>query len=224
MLDRFEIWETGECMKHEWKKHERELYRVKDTPQIVTVPRQNFIMIKGVGNPNNEDFTERVGVLYSLAYPIKFGFKSLYNNDKDQRTLYEYSDYTVYPLEGVWTTSDTDNLLDKDCFQYTIMIRQPAYITKEMYEAALEAVEKKKPHPLLKEIVFDTMEDGLSVQMMHNGDYDNEPQSFAEMQSFMDDNSLSRRGDSHREIYLTDASKVERNKLKTVLRYTVNRK
>lgn len=209
-------------MKHEWKKYERELYGVKDKPQIITVPRQNFIMIKGVGNPNMADFSEKVGVLYSLAYSIKMNFKAMCNDEK-KRGLYEYSDYVVYPLEGVWTSSNTDNPLDKDCFQYTIMIRQPNYITKEMFEAALEAVKKKKPHTFLSEVFFGEMEDGLSVQMLHNGDYDNEPQSFAEMNRFIDDNNLSRCGDSHREIYLTDANKVERHKLKTVLRYTVSR-
>jgi len=208
-------------MKHEWKKHERKLYGVKDKPQLVIVPRQNFIMIKGARNPNDEDFSERVGVLYALAYPIKFGFKSLYNNDKDQRTLYEYSDYTVYPLEVVWTTSNTDNLLDKDCFQYTIMIRQPAYITKEMYEAALEAVKKKKPHPLLKEIVFDTMEDGKSIQMLHIGSFNDEPVSFAKMDMLVKDNGLERLNQYHREIYINDARKTKPEKRMTILRFQV---
>ncbi len=152
-------------MKYEWKKHERDFYGVRDKPQIITVPRRSFIMIKGVGNPNNEDFSERVGVLYSLAYPIKFGFKALCGNNKEQRALYEYNDYSVYPLEGVWTSSNKDDPHDKDSYEYTIMIRQPDFITKEMFEAALALTAKKKPHPLLNEIVFDTMEDGKSVQI-----------------------------------------------------------
>lgn len=208
-------------MKHEWKKHECGLYGVKVKPQIVTVPRQNFIMIKGVGNPNNEDFSERVGALYSLAYPIKMRFKSMCKNDKEQRALYEYSDYTVYPLEGVWTTSNFGDLLDKDCFQYTIMIRQPDYITKEMFETALEVVEKKKPHPLLKEIVFDTMEDGKSVQMLHVGSFDDEPASFTKMDIFAKDSELERLSQYHREIYLKNARKTKSEKRMTILRYQV---
>jgi len=211
----------GYFMKHEWKKHERELYGVKDKPQIVTVPRQSFIMIKGAGDPNDEDFSERVGALYALAYPIKFAFKSLYNNDKEQRALYEYGDYTVYPLEGVWTTSNTDNLLDKGCFQYTIMIRQPAYITKAMFEAALEVTEKKKPHQLLNEIIFDTIEDGKSIQMLHTGSFDDEPASFAKMDAFAKGNGLERTNHFHREIYLNDARKTKPEKRMTILRYQV---
>lgn len=208
-------------MKHEWKKQERELYGVKDKPQIITVPRQDFIMIKGAGNPNDKDFSERVGVLYALAYQIKFGFKSLCDSDKEQWALCEYSDYTVYPLEGVWTTSNTDNLLDKDCFQYTIMIRQPNYITKEMFQKALEAVEKKKPHPLLKEVVFDTVEDGKCIQMLHIGLFDDEPASFAEMHKLAKETGLERLNQYHREIYLNDARKTKPEKRMTILRFQV---
>ncbi|HCC34995.1 MAG TPA: small molecule-binding protein [Ruminococcaceae bacterium] len=208
-------------MKHEWKKHERDLYGAKDKPQILTVPRQSFIMLKGVGNPNNKDFSERVGVLYSLAYPVKFGFKALYNNNKEERALYEYSDYCVYPLEGVWTTANKDNPLDKNSFKYTIMIRQPDFITKEMFEAALAITAKKKPHPLLSEVVFDTMTGGKSVQILHRGSFDDEPASFANMDSFAKKNGLERLNQYHREIYLNDARKTAPYKRLTILRYQV---
>jgi len=207
-------------LKHEWKKHERELYGVKEKPQIVTVPCQNFIMITGIGNPNNEDFSERVGVLYSLAYPIKMRFKAMCKNGEAACTN-EYDDYTVYPLEGVWTTSNSDDLLDKDSFHYTIMIRQPDYITREMFEAALEVVKKKKFHPLLKEIVFDTMEDGKSIQMLHIGSFDDEPASFAKMDMLAKDNGLKRLNQYHREIYLKDARKTKPEKMMTILRFQV---
>jgi len=207
-------------MKHEWRKHERELYGVKEKPQIITVPRQNFIMITGAGNPNNEDFSERVGVLYSLAYPIKMRFKAMCKNE-GVASLYEYNDYTVYPLEGVWTTSNSDDLFDKDSFHYTIMIRQPDYITREMFDAAFAVVEKKKPHPLLKEVVFDTMEDGKSIQMLHVGPFDDEPTSFAKMDIFAKDNGLERVNQSHREIYLKDARKTSPEKTQTILRIRV---
>ena len=176
-------------------------------------------MIKGVGNPNNEDFSERVGVLYSLAYPIKFGFKALCKNNKG--SAYEYSDYSVYPLEGVWTSSNKDDPHDKDSYEYTIMIRQPDFITKEMFEAALALTAKKKPHPLLNEIVFDTMEDGKSVQMLHKGSFDDEPASFAKLDLFAGENSLERLNQYHREIYLNDARKTTPEKRLTILRYQV---
>jgi len=201
-------------MKYEWKKQEKDLYLPNETPTIITIPKHKFFAIKGKGNPNEADFSERIGVLYSLAYAVRMMPKSGFAPDG-------YFEYTVYPLEGVWESS---NASDKSSYSYKIMIRQPDFVTGEVVEKAFETVKKKKPHPFLAEAYFCEIEDDLSVQMLHTGDYDNEPQSFAKMQKFMDENSLSRREGSHREIYLNDASKVERDKLKTILRYTVNRK
>lgn len=200
-------------MKYEWKKQEKELYLPKPEPQIITVPNQKFFAIKGKGNPNEADFSDRIGVLYSLAYAVRMMPKSGFTPDG-------YFEYTVYPLEGVW---DGNNAVDKSSFSYTIMIRQPEFVTAEIVAKALENTKKKKPHPFLSEVFFCEMEDGLSVQIMHVGDYDNEPLSFAKMNEFMVKNALVRNTDTHREIYLTDASKTERDKLKTVLRYSVGR-
>ncbi|CAH0121114.1 hypothetical protein PAE9249_03640 [Paenibacillus sp. CECT 9249] len=209
-------------MKHEWRKHEKEFYRVKEEPEMIAVPRQNFIMISGKGNPNLDDFSERVGVLYSLAYPIKMQYKALCINNREQRERTEYEDYTVFPLEGIWSSSNPDNPLDKDSFIYTIMIRQPDFITKEMFETAYEAVEKKKPHPMLKEAAFDSMEDGLCVQMLHKGSFDDEPVSFAKMDALVAEKGLKRANYIHREIYLTDARKTAPDKRQTILRYQVS--
>ncbi len=198
-------------MKHEWKKHEKELYNPKQQPEIITVPNQKFFAIKGQGNPNDEDFAERIGVLYALSYAVRMMPKSGFTPDG-------YFEYTVYPLEGVW---EACNVADKNSYAYTIMIRQPDFVTEEVAQRALEATKKKKPHPLLDQAFFCEMADGLSVQMMHVGDYDNEPQSFGLMQQLLAENSLERNADTHREIYLSDARKVERDKLKTILRYTV---
>lgn len=206
-------------MKLEWKKHMRELYGVKDKPVIVTVPRQNYIMIKGKGNPNNEEFSEQVGVLYSLAYPIKMQFKAMCKCDKEQQ--FEYSEYSIFPLEGLWSTNNSNNLQDKDSFHYTIMIRQPDFITKEMFQDVYKAVEKKKPHPFLREVVFDSMEDGLSIQMLHRGSFDNEPESFMKMHSFAKENGLERINHLHREIYFNDARKTIPDKRQTILRFQV---
>jgi hypothetical protein len=198
-------------MKYEWKKQEKELYLPKSEPQIITVPKQKFFAINGKGNPNEADFSERIGVLYSLAYAVRMMPKSGFTPEG-------YFEYTVYPLEGLW---ESDNAADKSSYSYTIMIKQPEFVTDEVAVKAIENTKKKKPHQFLSEAFFCEIEDGLSVQMMHIGDYDNEPTSFAEMKKFTENSALVRSTDKHREIYLSDASKVERGKLRTVLRYCV---
>jgi len=199
-------------MKHEWKKNEKNLYIPKAVPEIVIVPKQRFFAVKGKGNPNGEDFSERVGVLYSLAYAVRMMPKSGFIPEG-------YYEYTVYPLEGVWENTDVN---DKNSYVYTIMIRQPDFITDEVVHKAFEIANNKKPHPVLEEAFFCEIEDGLSVQMLHNGDYDNETESFEMMKRFIEENNFSRNDDTHREIYISDARKTERDKLKTVLRYRVN--
>lgn len=201
-------------MKHEWKKHEKELYAPKEIPQLISVPKQKFFMIKGKGNPNDEDFSERIGILYSLSYAVRMMPKKGFVPEV-------YFEYTVYPLEGVWEAGDTS---DKSTFSYTIMIRQPDFVTEEVVNKAFEIVNVKKPNPLLKEAYYGEMEEGLSVQVLHIGDYDDEPKSFEKMIEFMNENNLEKIGETHREIYLSDARKVERNKLKTILRYMVKQK
>jgi hypothetical protein len=207
-------------MKHEWRKHEKILYIPKEKPELITVPEQKFIMIKGKGNPNSEEFSQKVGALYSLAYAIRMMPKQGYTPEG-------YFEYTVYPLEGIWDLTEEGRKLDKlnkDELLYTIMIRQPDFVTNEIIEKALENVRKKKPNPLLEDLMFDTMEDGLSVQMLHIGPYDDEPNSFKQMDKYLQENNLERVTLVHREIYLSDVNKVEPAKLKTVLRYMVKRK
>ena len=201
-------------MKYEWKKQEKELYLPDDIPMLITVPMQKFFAIKGKGNPNEADFAERIGVLYSLAYAVRMMPKSGF-------TPAGYFEYTVYPLEGVWENGD---VFDKSAYIYTIMIRQPDFVNDEVVEKAFETVKKKKPHKFLTEAYFCEIEDGLSVQIMHTGDYDDEPRSFTKMQKYMIENNLVRSTDNHREIYLSDINKIEREKLKTILRYSVNKK
>src|SRR5690554_5569200 len=110
-------------MKHEWRKHEKELYMPKAKPELVTVPKQKFLMIDGQGNPNSEEFAERVGVLYSLSYAIRMMPKQGYTPEG-------YFEYTVYPLEGIWDLTEKGrklDTLDKEELVYTIMIRQPDF-------------------------------------------------------------------------------------------------
>jgi hypothetical protein len=135
-----------------------------------------------------------------------------------------YFEYTVYPLEGVWDLTEEGKLSDtliKNELLYTIMIRQPDFVTQEVVDKAFLNVRKKKPHPFLNHVTFETMEDGLSVQLMHNGPYDDEPRSFEQMKSFVRENNLEITTLKHREIYIKDARKTEKSKLKTVLRYMV---
>ena len=206
-------------MKHEWRKHEKELYIPKQKPELVSVPEQKFFMIRGKGNPNSDDFSEKIEVLYSLSYAIRMMPKQGYTPEG-------YFEYTVYPLEGLWDLTEEGrrlDTLDKDELLYTIMIRQPNFVTKDIVDKAFEIARKKKSNPLLDEVLFDTIEDGLSVQMLHIGPYDDEPQTFEKMKQFIEDNHLEIKTLRHREIYLSDARKVESAKLKTVLRYAIRK-
>ncbi|NLL19535.1 MAG: hypothetical protein GX262_11020 [Clostridia bacterium] len=205
-------------MKYEWRKAEKELYLPKTKPTPVEVPRQKFFMIKGQGNPNETDFAERIGVLYSLAYAVRMMPKNGFAPEG-------YFEYTVYPLEGIWDLTEVgrkSSSLMKDQLVYTIMIRQPDFVNQEVAERAFAIAGKKKPHPLLKESYFGEMEDGLCVQMLHIGSYDDEPKTFAAMEAFMAENKLKRRTLVHREIYLSDFRKTPTEKLKTVLRVFVS--
>lgn len=204
-------------MKHEWRKDEKDLYMPKAKPEIVTVPKHKFFTIQGKGNPNNEEFAERVGVLYSLAYAIRMMPKQGYTPEG-------YFEYTVYPLEGIWDlTKEGRKLgyLNKDELVYTIMIRQPDFANEDIVERVFKSVSKKKPHKYLNDAKFEEIEEGLCVQMLHVGPYDTEPETFRKMDEFKKANNLERVSLIHKEIYLSDLRKVEPSKLRTVLRYKV---
>ena len=207
-------------MKHEWRKKEKNYYIPKAKPEIVNMEKFKFIQIKGSGSPNNEEFSERVGVLYSLAYTIKMMPKKGITPDG-------YFDYTVYPLEGIWDLDEEGRLkneFDKNNLVYNIMIRQPDFVTKEVFDLAMEMTKKKKPNKLLDDVVFGEIEEGMCVQMMHIGPYDDEYKSFEVMKEFIKDNNLVIKSLAHREIYISDVRKTASEKLKTVLRYMVEYK
>jgi len=133
----------------------------------------------------------------------------------------------VFPLEGIWDIDEDakknyNGKLDKSSLIFKLMMRQPDFVTTEFALETIERTKKKKPHPLLNKVKFETNEDGLCVQMLHEGSYDSEQESFKEMQKFADENKQTRIGHNHREIYLSDARKVSSEKLKTVLRFWVN--
>ena len=200
-------------MKYEWRKQDKALYGAKKYPALITIPAQNYIMISGKGNPNDVDFSNRVGALYSLAYAVKSSYKAVSLQE-------EIHDFAVYPLEGIWTKINGD-YLDKAKLEYTIMIRQPDFISEETVNEALGIVRIKKPNPLLEEIHFGTMQNGLCVEVLHVGAFDDEPVSFEKMDQFSAAHGLRRSENYHREIYLSNANRVEKSKLKTILRYSV---
>lgn len=204
-------------MKHEWKKQEKDLYGTKQTPAMITVPMQSYIMINGKGNPNDEDFSNKVAALYALAYAIKMVYKASATNTAASK---EVHDFSVYPLEGVWKQKQSDELV-KEELEYTIMIRQPDFVTENMVGAALEIVKRKKPNPLYDEIQVDTMQDGKCIEILHIGAFDDEPASFEKMAQFAEKSGLKRNESCHREIYLNNANRVEKSKLKTILRFSV---
>jgi hypothetical protein len=210
-------------MKYEWKKSEKELYQPKETPALVTVPAQKFFKISGKGNPNDVDFADRIGVLYSLAYAVRM-------MPRNGFTPEGYFEYTVYPLEGLWDLSDEGRkaaAFSKDDLIYTIMIRQPEFVTQEVAQRALDSVRRKKPNSLLDEVVFEVSEEELCVQVMHTGSYDDEPESFAKMKQFIAEKQLEIVSMIHREIYIKSLrdsdSAEEKAKLKTILRYSVRK-
>lgn len=201
-------------MKYEWKKNEKNLYGVKQKPQLIDVPTAYYIMIKGEGNPNESDFSNRVSALYSLAYGIKILFKNM------KKEELEYSDFTVFPLEGIWEKSD-DEEFDKNKLKYTIMIKQPYFITKEIFELAFEKVKKKKPNELYDEVSFDCIESKKAIQILHIGSFDTEIESFEKLDNFANEMNLERSEKLHTEIYLNNKNRTAEDKLKTILRYNV---
>ncbi len=206
-------------MKHEWRKKEKDFYLPKRKAEVIEIPSFKFFTIQGKGNPNDSAFGEYISVLYSLSYAIRMSHKGGFAPDN-------YFEYTVYPLEGVWDISEEakknfTGTIDKDSLIFTLMIRQPEFVTKDFAKEAQERTQNKKPHDLLENVKFTEFEEGKCVQVMHLGSYDNEPETFREMEDFCDENKLIRKTKHHREIYLSDVRKVSPEKLKTVLRFGV---
>ncbi len=179
----------------------------------------NFFTISGSGNPNDAFFTEYISVLYSLSYAVKM-------SPKKGLAPRNYFDYTVYPLEGVWDISEEakkefSGTIDKNTLEFQLMIRQPDFVDPVFAQSIIELTSSKKPHPLLANVRFESIVEGMCVQMLHTGSYDSEPASFEKMEAFASSMNLMRKSKVHREIYLSDARKVSPEKLKTVLRFRV---
>jgi len=201
--------------KVDYKKDYKRFYVPRAEPEILEVPAMPYIMIDGSGDPNGEDFAKATEALYSLTYAVKMSYKSV-----DVPT--GYYEYTVFPLEGVWDLVDYSKpATDKSNLKYTIMIRQPDFLTEQGFVRFLEQTGRKKSNPFLQRARFEQAEDGLSCQMMHIGSFDDEPASFARMEAYCEANGYVRTSKIHREIYLSDPRKTESAKLRTVLRFPV---
>lgn len=210
-------------IKYEWRKKEKSLYLPTTQPELIELPTHKFITLRGEGSPADAAFTQTIGTLYSLAYGLKMLPKKM------KIKPIGYFDYTVYPLEGVWDINEQaknnfNGELNKQDFVYELMIRQPGFVNAEFYAEIFDLVKKKKPNPMLEHVEFKSVSEGKCVQIMHLGPYELEPESFAKMAEFVEQQGLTRVSKVHREIYLSDVRKVAPEKLKTVLRFKVQGK
>lgn len=206
-------------MKYEWKKSDKQLYLPKMKPELIEIPRMKYFMLNGKGNPNDQEFAEAIEALYSASYGVRMSHKSGLIPDG-------YYEYTVFPLEGIWDLEEEargQEVLNKDKLIYTLMIRQPDFLTVDLAKVIIERIKKKKSNKLLDYISYSSLDEGLNVQMMHIGSYDTEPESFKLMEEFCSNNKLKRKDKTHKEIYISDFRKTEPEKLKTVLRFKVER-
>lgn len=207
-------------MAFDFKKEYKEFYMPKDKPEIVTVPAANFIAVRGVGDPNEEDgaYKAAIGVLYAVAYTIKMSKMGDHRIDG-------YFDYVVPPLEGFWWQDGINGVdyLKKAQFHWISVIRLPEFVTKAEFDWAIHEAERKKKLDC-SSAEFLTVDEGLCVQVMHIGAYDDEPQTVAKTDDFLLKNGYENDFSDtrlHHEIYLSDARKVAKEKLKTVIRHPI---
>jgi hypothetical protein len=200
--------------KLDFKKTLKHLYNPnKHEIHIVDVPKMNFLMIDGLGNPAMSiEYQQVVETLYSLAYGIKFALKSLGH------------DYIVPPLEGLWWMENMNefNLANKDRWKYTMMIMQPEWVTQDWVQRVMETTSKKKKLPLVPKLKLETYDEGLSVQILYTGAYVNETATIAEMHQFIKSNGYTTNG-KHHEIYIGDPRKTSPEKLQTILRQPIRK-
>ncbi len=209
-------------MAFDFKKEYKEFYMPKNKPEIVTVPAANYIAVRGNGNPNEEGgrYKAAIGVLYAVAYTLKMSYKTDYKIDG-------FYQYVVPPLEGFWWQEGVNGIdyTDKDSFNWISVIRLPDFITEEHFQWAVKtAAEKKKLDCSRAE--FLTVDEGLCVQIMHHGPFDNEPATITVMDNFLKENGyVTDITDKrlHHEIYLSDARKVAPEKWKTVIRHPIRK-
>jgi len=210
-------------MAFDFKKEYKEFYMPKNKPQIVDVPKANYIAVRGTGDPNEEDgaYKKAIGILYAVAYTLKMSYKTDYR-------IEGFYEYVVPPLEGFWWQENVEGVdySNKAAFQWISVIRLPDFVSKKDFEWAVGTASQKKKMDC-SPAEFLTLEEGLCVQIMHFGAYDDEPKTVAVMDRFLEENgyendfSDERR---HHEIYMSDARRTAPEKWKTVIRHPIKRK
>ncbi len=210
-------------MAFDFKKEYKEYYMPKNKPEIVNVPKANYIAVRGKGNPNIPDgeYQQAIGVLYAVAYTLKMSYKTDYK-------IEGFFEYVVPPLEGFWWQNNVDGVDygNKDTFNWISVIRLPDFVTEKDFEWAVENATQKKKIDCSK-AEFLTIDEGLCVQIMHIGPFDNEPESVAIMDAFLEENGYENDINEkrlHHEIYMSDARKAAPEKWKTVIRHPIRRK
>ncbi|MCI8402296.1 MAG: transcriptional regulator [Lachnospiraceae bacterium] len=210
-------------MAFDFKKEYKEFYMPKARPEIVTVPKMNYLAVRGSGDPNEEggEYKEAIKLLYGIAFTIKMSKKGGYQ-------IEGYFDYVVPPLEGFWWQDSIEGIDygRKEDFRWISMIRLPDFVTEKDFSWAISEATKKKKQDFSK-VELLTVEEGLCVQCMHMGPYNDEPATVAMMDKYLEEkgyvNDFSAKR-MHHEIYLSDASRVPQEKLKTVIRHPVRKK
>lgn len=202
----------------DYRKQDKELYLPNTQPALIDVPAMHFFMLDGKGDPNGAIYGQAVATLYALSYTVKMKGKDLPG----------YQSYTVFPLEGLWWTDGAVFDFDKrDGWLWTAMIRQPDFVTPEVFARAADLTKRKKPALDLSRVRFEQFAEGLCVQAMHVGPYAAEPQTVSNMLAFMEQHALADATGNvrkHHEIYLSDPRKVHEERLNTVLRHPVERR
>ena len=209
-------------MAFDFKKEYKEYYLPKNKPSIINVPKMNYIAVRGKGNPNEEngDYQNTLGLLYGVAYTIKMSYKGDHKIDG-------FFEYIVPPLEGFWWQDDKDGIdyNHKEQLNFISIIRLPDFVTKTDFDWAITEATKKKKQDFSR-VEFLTYDEGLCVQCMHIGSYDDEPATVESMHEFAEDNGYKLDITDtryHHEIYLSDPRKCDAGKLKTVIRYPIRK-
>ena len=210
-------------MAFDYKKEYKEFYMPKNKPDIIEIPKINYIAVRGKGNPNDEngEYKKAIGLLYAIAFTIKMSYKENHKIDG-------YFEYVVPPLEGFWWQDGMNETIDynnKDAMHFISIIRLPDFVTREDFEWAIEEATKKKKQNFSR-VEFLTYDEGLCVQCMHLGSYDDEPITVNLMHEYMTENGYELDiTDSrfHHEIYLSDPRKCDVSKLKTVIRHPIKK-
>ena len=209
-------------MAFDFKKEYKKFYMPKCKPEIVDVPKANYIAVRGKGNPNEEGgaYQQAVGVLYALAYTLKMSYKTDYRMEG-------FFEYVVPPLEGFWWQDGIDGVdySNKDLFNWISVIRLPDFVTERDFAWAVEtATKKKKLDCSMAEYL--TIDEGTCIQIMHIGPFDDEPKTVSIMDAYIKENGYENDfsdGRLHHEIYLSDARKVAPEKWKTVIRHPIKK-